>query len=307
MFEFHDSTFELDYIEEDTIAVFGHRVNISKDAEQNPKKYDLEICKAHIIFYNVSDWAYEPWCEWKTDENGNSVPVGPQIIYRGEEAISRITEELREGIEVFSHTIVDGSFYSIEGRGMEPFFEIRFKAQSVAVEWDEYRGPAWYEVAKQFKQKIVLNTPNEEITTEAHYIIYYDSDKLYSVEDVNEIDLEKLSVGIKYTGQYYWGRGKESSGQDAFADIQRHLPDGVELKCCLSCRHGHQSPFSNKFDQLYCMKDVVITNKKDLCPHVTDDTEMNARSRHYTDICDDWAKQSAETYVYSDYPFYLKG
>ena len=43
LFEFHDSVFELGYVDGKDIAVRVHGLNISKRTEQNPKGYDLEI------------------------------------------------------------------------------------------------------------------------------------------------------------------------------------------------------------------------------------------------------------------------
>ena len=306
IFEFHDSIFELDFMDENEIAVNVRGLNISKDSEQNLKGYDLEIKKAHILFHGISDFSYDPGRTWKTDETGNSVPVGPEIIYREKDAFIRIQENLHAGAEIYSHTIVDGDYYEIYGSGNEPFFLIRFKAQEIVVEWNEYLRPAWYEVTRQFKRNLILNTPNEDVITEAHFVIRFDSDELFQVDDAREIDPIEISIGVKYDGKEYWGRGRDCSGQDAFADLQKQLPKSVLLKCCLSCRHGNQSPFSNAFDLLYCMKDIIVTGKMDLCHYTTDTTEINKRSRSYTDICEDWAKQGDDWYVYSDYPLYLK-
>ena len=301
LFEFHDAVFKLDRVDAQDIAVFAYGVNISKEAEQNPKGYDLEIKRAHITFYSIGDWSYNPGRTWIKDERGESVPVGPEIVYRGEKALSKITEALREGINVFNHSIIDGDHYLIEGTGIEPYCAIRFTVQEAVIDWTEYRGPAWYEAQKYSKRDLILKTTNGEIITEAQLWILYDQGELFRADDASEIDPKEVSVGIQYEGKTIWGRGRDCSGQDAFADLQRQLPDGVILKCCLSCRYGNQSPFSNEFDLIYCMKDVVVSEKADLCPYMTDATETSRRMRHYCDICEDWSEQSDETYVYSDF------
>ena len=306
IFEFHDSTFELDHVDEKEIAVYVQGLNISKDTEQNPKKYALEIKRAHILFQGVSEFTYDPGRIWKTDDNGNSVPVGPEIKYRGKEALDKIKEDFLTGAEIYSHSIVEDDHYEICGHGNEPFFVISFKAQKIIVEWDEYLGPAWFELARQFNRELVLKTQDGDMLSEAHFVILYDSEELYKSDDTNDVDPKEIRVGIEFGGKEYWGRGKDCSGQDAFADLQKQLPDGVVLKCCLSCRHGNQSPFSNAFDLLYCMKDVIISGKMDLCHYITDTVEANTRKRCYTDVCEDWAKQSDDVFVYSDYPLYLE-
>ncbi len=306
IFEFHDAWLKLDYTNEEEIAVFVENLNIREEAEQDPKGYDLEIKKAHILFHGVSEFSYNPGQTWIMDEQGNSVPVGSEIIYHGQEALERFTEDLRVGAHVFSHTIVDEDFYEIYGEGNEPFFLIRFKAQKCVVAWDEYKGPAWYVSRRWLKGSLTLNAPKGEITTEAQFWIDYDPDELYMEDEVDDVDPQKISVAIKYEGKDYWGRGKDCSGQEAMADLQNQLPDDVVLKCCLSCRHGNCSPFSNAFDLIYCMKDMVIKNKMDLCDYTTDAGEENKRRRHYTDLCEDWKEQRDDIYVYSDYPLYLK-
>lgn len=304
LFEFHDSVFELGYVDGKDIAVRVHGLNISKRTEQNPKGYDLEIKKAQILFRGIDDLSYDPGRTWRMDEHGNSVPLGPEIIFRGEEALEKLIKDLQEGVEIFSHTIIDGDHYKIDAQGNDPFFQISFKAQDFVVEWDEYRGPAWYEVMKQYKRELVLNTPNGEITTEAHFIIDYDPNELFGADETNEVDPKSISLGIKYEGKNYWGRGNDYTGMDAFAALQKQLPDSVFLKCCLSCRYGSMNPYGNACCELFCMKDMTIKEKRDLTDHVTD---WSTRSRHYTDFCADWAEQRENLYIYSDYPCYLKG
>ena len=37
----------------------------------------------------------------------------------------------------------------ISACGDDPYFEAEFSVESVRIEWDEYRGPAWYETRRQ--------------------------------------------------------------------------------------------------------------------------------------------------------------
>lgn len=305
LFEFHDAVFELDHMDGETITVYAGGVNINQYAKQNPKEYDLEIRRAHITFRGVSDCTYTPGRTWMLDERGNSVPEGPEIVYRGAEALERIADELRAGIDVFSHSLVDEDGYRIEGMGLEPYFVIRFRARDAVVEWDGYRRPAWYASRQYNEGRLVLDTPEGRTEAMAQCWIDYDPEALFCADSVSDVDPKEISVGIQYKERYYWGRGVDASGQDAFADLKKQLPDGVALRCCLSCRYGNQSPFSNGFDELYCMKDVAVAGKKDLCSCLAG-AAAERRSRRYTDLCEDWAAQSDEAYVYSDYPLLLK-
>lgn len=236
LFEFHDSSLKPDFLTEESISVYADCLNIRKDAEQNPKKHiDLEIRKAHITFSGVSDITYEPGRAWKTDEQGNSVPVGPRIIFSGKEALEKISNELGYGMEVFSHQIVDEDHFRIGGAGIEPYFDIMFKAERFTVEWDEYAGPAWYELTRRSKKIIIVSTPNGDIKTEVHLMTDYDPDELYHADDPdNVLSKTVCSVGMKYADKQYWGRGNDRSGQEAFSDLQKQLPDGIVLHYPLS-------------------------------------------------------------------------
>ena len=54
-------------------------------------------------------------------------------------------------------------------------------------------------------------------------------------EDAGEVDPKEVSVGIQYQGRTFWGRGTDRYGQDALANLQKQLPDGVILHGSLPC------------------------------------------------------------------------
>ena len=244
LFDFHDSLFELDHVDEAEIAVYARGLNIHREAEENPKGYDLEIRRAHIVFRGIREVTYDPGRTWITDEHGNSVPVGPEILYRGEEALDRIKKDFLAGADIYSHTIVDGDYYEICGRGNEFFLAIRFKAREFAVEWEDYRGPAWYVLTRQYKREVVLTTPQGERTTQARFLLDYDPDELFRADTVDEVEYKEISVGLPYEGKNLWGRGKAAPDgmNDALAELQKQLPEGVGIKGLLSPEPGDQSP-----------------------------------------------------------------
>lgn len=156
LFEFHDSTFSLVSYNGTDLVVSASMVNIHKDTPQNPSDYDMEIASAQITFQNFNSATYEPGRSWKTDENGKSYPVGPQVIFCGKDAIDRILEELQNELTVYHFEKEDGRGYSIGGCGIEPYFEIKFDFDGVAVCWDEYKKKAWYELHRQYRYDTVL-------------------------------------------------------------------------------------------------------------------------------------------------------
>ena len=115
-----------------------------------------------------------------------------------------------------------------------------------------------------------------------------------------------MNVGCKYNGKKYWGHGGDYLWIDAFADLQRQLPEGVFLKCCLTCRHGNLCPVGNDVNEVFCTKDVLITKKSDLYFYTEDDREREKRSKRYSDSCEDHKPQTDGFYTYNDYLYFLK-
>ena len=101
IFEFHDSEFSFVSCDGKNLVVSASMVNIHKDTAQNPSDYDMEISSAQITFVNIHSATYEPGRIWETGEDGKSYPVGPRIVYSGQEGLARILEELQNKMTVF--------------------------------------------------------------------------------------------------------------------------------------------------------------------------------------------------------------
>ena len=136
----------------------------------------------------------------------------------------------------------------------------------------------------------------------------YDKDELFSVEYSEDVDPEIVRVWLKYDDKEYWGNGTDYTGIDAYADLQNQLPEGVTLKCCLSCRHGSMCPFGNQPNELFCLKESKVGSKAELSElsFWASEEEKHKRSRHYTDTCEDWEAQSGDYFTYTDFPLYLR-
>lgn len=92
------------------------------------------------------------------------------------------------------------------------------------------------------------------------------------------------------------------------ADLQKNLPDGVSLKCCLTCRHGNLCPFGNSPGEIFCTNGFEISTKNELCDWFNDmqnSTEIGERSRIYADVCEDYEHQSSDFYTYNDFLYEL--
>ena len=65
-------------------------------------------------------------------------------------------------------------------------------------------------------------------------------------------------------------------------------------------------PVGNTPGELFCTKDVEITQKSDLFFYTEDESERTKRFRNYTDICEKYQEQSKDHFTYNDYLFYFE-
>lgn len=293
LFEFHDSVFSLVSFDGTDLVVSARCLNIHKDTEQNPSDYDMEIDCAEITFRGFRHPTYEPGRVWKMGEDGKSYPDGPRVVFSGQEALERILEELRNKMCVYHFEKEADDRYSIGGCGEEPYFTVEFAFDCVQISWDEYKKKAWYELHRQFRYDLTLDTPEGDTQVELYV-------------GCHEESTPAVNVGCKYQDRQYWGHGNDYLWMDAFADLQRQLPKGVSLKCCLTCRHGSLCPVGNEENELFCTKDVAITQKSDLYFYTEDREEWEKRSRQYCNLCGDFRPQTDDFYTYNDYLDFLK-
>ncbi len=278
------------------MVVSAKHLNVHKDAAPNNSGVDMEISEAIISFHGFKISELESGGGLITDENGNSY-TEPVIIYKGDEAREMLEKELRNSVTVIAFAENDNGEYELDVLGIEPYFAARFRFNSLEIEWEEYRKPAWYELHKQFNKSITLSTPKGDKVHNATII--------YNDENVCSNELN-ISLGIHYEGEDYFGVGKDYLWVDAFADLQKKLPEGVLLKCCMTCRYGNMCPVGNSPDEIFCTNDVEIKEKSDLFFYTEDAEERLKRVRSYTDICDKYQQQSSEHYTYNDYLYYFK-
>jgi len=301
IFEFHDSEFSLAGFDGKDMVVLVKNLNVHKYTEQNPFDYDMEIECAHMTFKGFNVFTYEPGRVWKTGEDGKAYPVGPRVVFYGKDAEDKMLEELHNQIFVCDFSTKDNGTYFIDGIGIEPFFTIEFCFDDVIVEWEEYRKKAWYELYKQYCYKLTLNTLKGDEQVDVRVGCY---DEEVYCDGVLEKE-PTVNVGMKYAGEEFWGHGSDELWIDAFADLQRQLPEGVSIKCCLTCRHGNLCPVGNVNNELFCLKDVVTQQKSDLYYYTEDESERKKRTRQYCHLCEDFRPQSEEYYTYNGFLDYL--
>ena len=150
-FEFHDAYFKFESFENNILNISVEYLNIHKNTEQNHYHTDMEIELAQINFTDFRVKSFEPGRTWKQDVNGKLYTDEPQVIFEGQTAEEKLLNELRVGVTVFEFGTLENGTPYFEGNGNEPWFQVQFSFDSVTLEWDEYRKPAWYE-EKPFKK-----------------------------------------------------------------------------------------------------------------------------------------------------------
>lgn len=305
LFEFHDAEFSLVGFDKNELVLSAKHLNIHKDAAENPHDCDMEIDFAKFVFAQFEVISFEPMRKYQVDDDGNWYTDEPQIIYKGEKAEKHFLSKIKKGITINCIDIRKKSNkIRIElSTCAQGCFFATFVFDEVLVEWDEYCKKAWYELHKQYTHKGYLITPSGDEETEIH-IVYHEEDTYYQGK------LEKaptVSVGVKYGGEQFWGQGKDFLWVDAFANVQKQLPEGVLLKCCMTCRHGNMCPYGNEPGKLICTRNLIINTKEDM-RNLFDNHEtymIDEKTKNVTDSCDGYSPQSKDYYTYNDYLYHL--
>ena len=115
-------------------------------------------------------------------------------------------------------------------------------------------------------------------------------------------------LSVIYDGIKYRGKGTNYLWTDTFADLQKNLPEGVSIACCLTCRNGNMCPYGNSENELYCTKGLKVENEDDLCDlfdaYFTNDPNILLKVSSFN-YCDNFVYQSDEYYTYNDYLYQL--
>lgn len=306
LFEFHDAEFSFTSFDNNNLVVSVKHLNIHENAKENPYNCDMEIDFANISFYGIQTISFEPMRAYKVDDDGNWYTNEPQVIYSDKEAEKHFLDEIKNGITINCIDICkkDNKTYIELSTCAQSCFFATFSFNEVSVEWDKYCKKAWYELHKQYIYKGYLLTPAGEVETEIH-IVYHEEDTYYQGK------LEKgptVSVGVKYNGEQLWGQGKDYLWVDAFANVQKQLPVGVLLKCCMTCQHGNMCPYGNEPGELFCTKGLTVDSKEDMC-NLFDNRENSKifdRTKNVADSCNEYTPQSNNCYTYNDYLYHLE-
>lgn len=292
-YEFHDAKFTWNDFHDGVLSVTVDFLNIHRFTKENPDDEDMELDAATVTFYGLSVESLAFSRSITIDENGKAIIQEPPI-YQGKEIEEVFFKQLKESVFIYYAEIQkSGSKTVLElDAHKSDAFHVVLSFDSVTVEWDSYRKKAWYELHKQYSYPITLQTPNGPQKTQV---------QIYSNEE-NEYHLS-ITVRLVYNGVEFYGHGTNYDWVDAFVDLQKRLPDGVTITCCLTCLHGNMCPVGNQLNEVFCTKDVTITaeNMDTLFFCTENEAEREKRSREYTFLCDDYRPQDPRFFTYNDY------
>ncbi len=147
---------------------------------------------------------------------------------------------------------------------------------------------------KVIESHISLHSPAGKTTASVQ--IHYDN------SDVADIPIK---INLTYNNTLYQGSGNDYLWVDAFADLQRKLPNDIKIACCITCRHGNMCPYGNMENQLFCTKDLTISSKEDMLNLFDQTDPFEERVVASLDYCEDFVYQSDDCYTYSDYLYQL--
>ena len=111
-----------------------------------------------------------------------------------------------------------------------------------------------------------------------------------------------VSISLTLDGVKYVGRGKSYDVDEPIADLQKKLPKGTLIKCCVTCQYGHFCPYGSDGDTVLCIFPEKISDKLDL-------VDLMAEDRYHINkiscSCENFTPANKEFYSYNSFLDYL--
>ena len=142
---------------------------------------------------------------------------------------------------------------------------------------------------------------SNKISTIPMEIIEYKG--IIKINNHNENVTKSVEVIINYNNKKYVGIGKNLLWSDAFANLQKKLPKGCILACCMTCRYGNMCPFGTEPGHLFCTKNNKVDDDYQLMDLFDNDSfveKQDVLSEYY---CNDFIIQDMNHYTYNDYKY----
>ena len=146
---------------------------------------------------------------------------------------------------------------------------------------------------KHYCEKIILLISGEEVEV-----------PISIIDKKADFDAD-ITVKINYLGIEYVAQGTSLEWTDAFANMQKALPENIKLKCCLTCRHGTLCPYGNIPNYVLCSHSESINDKDDVIVWL-DRVDIDGVKRTSFQSCQHFEFANEKHYTYNDFLWYLK-
>jgi len=126
-----------------------------------------------------------------------------------------------------------------------------------------------------------------------------------------ETEMEVFRLKIKIADDEYINKHDYSIMELAIVDLQKQLPEPIQIVCCESCKYGNFCPFGDREDEIFCLRDYTIHSLEDVIdifangPHFSSPeitpTLPVLNANKLLHWCDKYDRISDNYYTYNDW------
>ncbi|MBU8878817.1 hypothetical protein BGM26_07410 [Bacillus sp. FJAT-29790] len=138
--------------------------------------------------------------------------------------------------------------------------------------------------------------------------VYYLIDDMLTViptkvfyEQSEDDELKNIHYEIYLERQRFISKASDVT-ELAIKNLQKVLPKNIRIASCQSCRYGNFCPYGDNDNEVFCLKDIEIKDKNDVCEIFSSNTALEKRRRNLLDFCPNYKPISLEKYyTYNDW------
>jgi len=140
-----------------------------------------------------------------------------------------------------------------------------------------------------------------QLIIEGKYKPCFIEKNILAYNEHEELDIIKLRVvieGIKYNNT------KEFVNMEyAIVDLQKQIPDNVQIACCQTCKHGNFCPFGDAENEIFCLINYIPKNKADVVEIFISvlESEVELSKNELLFWCEKYQKNDKDYYTYNDW------
>lgn len=145
--------------------------------------------------------------------------------------------------------------------------------------------------------------------------IYHIKKNIY--EHDTEYDLDIFQLVLNIGDAEYKSSSNYNCMEFAIIDLQKKLPDNIQIACCQTCKHGNYCPFGDQENQIFCLINYSPKNKGDVIDIFISNKHMIPPENKFVDImlptnellhwCEKFDKiNDDDYYTYNNWNYYFK-